>query len=53
MRKTLSNDEFVALLVKGKSRRESSEKKKIKLAKIWKTECYYQKERKKTSKLKD
>lgn len=51
MRKTLSNDEFVAFIGQGQiKRRVFGEKKKI--SEIRKTEPYYQKERKKTSKLK-
>lgn len=51
MRKTLSNDEFVAFIGQGQIKRRVFRGKK-KLAKIRKIEPYYQKERKKTSKLK-
>lgn len=51
MRKTLSNDEFVAFIGQGQIKRRVFREKK-KLAKIRKIEPYYQKERKKTSKLK-
>lgn len=51
MRKTLSNDEFVVYRSRA-NQEESLRRKEKKLAKIRKTEPYYQKEHKKTSKLK-
>lgn len=52
MRKTLSNDEFVAFIGQGQIKRRVFREKNFFLAKIRKIEPYYQKERKKTSKLK-